>query len=75
MKEYNVYFDIFGKKLKAKVKASTPEEAGLIVRKTLTIDKIELRPPDQTQPKSPYDQMIDELGKMMGDDFKDLFKR
>lgn len=41
MKEYIVYFDVFGKKLKTKVKAKTPEKAAQYVRETIEIIKIE----------------------------------
>ena len=72
MKEYSVYFDIFGKKLKAKVNANTPEEAGAIVRKTLSIDKIEENKTSQ-QPQSHYDHLMNEMEKMFGDEFKHFF--
>ena len=40
MKEYLVFFDVFGKKMKTRVKAETPEAAQEYVKKNLTIHKI-----------------------------------
>lgn len=44
MKKYIVFFEIYGKKMKTVVCASTPEEAEIMVKKKLTIIKTEVSP-------------------------------
>jgi hypothetical protein len=65
MKKYYVYFDAFGKKLKVRVGASSPEEAAIYVRKSINIEKIE---EDKSPPRAKTD--FDKFG----DDFKDIFE-
>lgn len=57
--EYIVFFQLFGKKMKSPVKASTPEEAIKIVRDKLEIIKVE-RIPD-AQEKTDLDIVKDFL--------------
>lgn len=47
MKDYTIYFDIRGKKLKTIIKAKSQDEAVQKLRASLKIDKIET-PPDNT---------------------------
>lgn len=69
MKEYVVYFDVFGKKLKTTVKAKTPEKAAQQVRESIDIIKIE---ETKSQLKKDF---IDELMEDVENSMKNLFKK
>lgn len=73
MKEYVVYFDVFGKKLRTRVKAKTPEDAASYIRQTIDIKKIV-----EAEPERPIrsTKPIDTVGDMMNDmerTMRDLF--
>lgn len=57
MNEYTVYFEIYGKKMKVKVKAVSKFEAESQVRKDIKIHKIE-------------DSLLDTFNTIFGDVFK-----
>lgn len=67
MKEYFVYFEVFGKKLKTRVKARTPEKAAQHVRESIGIIKIE-----ETETKIKND-FFDELMQNVEDSMNNLF--
>jgi len=71
MKEYTVFFDVFGKKLKTNVKAKTPEKAALYVRETIEIVKIvEIN----RESKSSFDKIGDDFLEEFNELFKSIFK-
>jgi len=73
MKEHYVYFEIFGKKMKVRVKTDSPIEATTHVKNSVKIIKVEEAKPEQSKSKSDF---IDDLLKDMGmEGFDDFFKR
>lgn len=73
MKEYVVYFDVFGKKLRTRVEAKTPEDAAAYVRRTIDIKKIvEVEPEKPIRPTKPMDTVGDMM-KDMERTMRDLF--
>lgn len=63
MRLYAVYFELYGKKMKVKVMASSPESAREIVKGSIRFDKIEILPPDEPKRSFSEDirQMFDNL--------------
>lgn len=69
MKSFDVYFEIFNKKLKTTVEADTMSEATQKVKDSIVFHKIEPTPPkSSTPPPRPNPDM-----KQMKDMFGDLF--
>jgi hypothetical protein len=66
MKEYDVFFSIYGKKMKSTVKAETEEQARNCVRNKINFDKIKEKPIFSDVFKNKYGN-IDDL-------FKGIFK-
>lgn len=61
MKDYTVYFEIYGKKMKVTVKAFNEEGAKLIVKNQIKFHKVEDSTMDAL--KKTFGDIIDFLGK------------
>ena len=70
MKHFEVYFEIFSKKMKTVVKAHNSEDAALIVRKHLIIHKAMEVEPEEDLPNflkpDPKEDPMDMLKRMFG---------
>ncbi len=59
MKKYEIFFEIYGKKLKTTIEANSEEKAKEIVKNKIRFDKI-------TELKSKDDDIVDQMLNMFG---------
>ena len=59
MNEYEVYFTIYGKKMKATVKADTEDQARNCIRNKINFDKIKKKPKFSDSFKNKYQNLSD----------------
>lgn len=58
MKTYNIFFEIYGKKMKVQINALSPERAEIILRSKIEIHKIE-----EELPKNDFEDFFNKLFK------------
>lgn len=73
MKDYTVFFKVYGKKLKTTVRAKTPEDAGKEVRNTIEIIKIIQS--DQQSKKTDIFDDFDDTMKEFEQTMKEFFDK